>query len=91
MHIAMSNALALLLWHDSRILHRSLTDIGTVRLLIGFLLAIVMISALAAEAALVLRSRERIRTRIRWPDDLSESAISVSQAQAELDDSGTSS
>jgi hypothetical protein len=81
MHIAMSNALALILWHDSKILHRSFIDIGPVWLLVGFLLAIVLISALAAEAALVLRSRERIRTRFRWPDDLSEFTIPTSQAR----------
>jgi hypothetical protein len=51
MHIAMSNALALMSWRDLRLFLGDFADGGFVLLLIGFSLAIVALSAFAAEAA----------------------------------------
>ena len=53
MCIAISNALALMSWRDFRFLHGDFMGIGSVWLLIGVLLAFVVISALATEAALI--------------------------------------
>jgi hypothetical protein len=86
MHIAMSNALALMLWHDSRLLPG---DFSFVWLLIGVLLAFVVISALAMQAALVLDAPHRLLSRASWPVDVSESTVTVSPSPANLDDSGT--
>ena len=86
MHIAMSNALALMLWHDSRLLPG---DFSFVWLLIGILLAFVVISALAMEAALVLDAPHRPHSRASWPVDVSESTVTVSPSRANLDDPGT--
>jgi hypothetical protein len=54
MHIAMSNAVALKSWHEFKLLHGDLSGDGFAWSLIGILLAFVVISALAMEAALVL-------------------------------------
>jgi hypothetical protein len=89
MHIAMSNALALMSWHEFKFLHGDFTGNDSVWLLIGVLLAFVVISALAMEAALVLDAPQRIRSRARWPVDVSESTVTVSPSPANLDDSGT--
>jgi len=89
MHIAMSHALALMLWHDFRLLFGDLTGNGFVWLLIGILLAFVVISALAMEAALVLDAPHRPQSCARWPVDVSESTVTVSPSRANLDDSGT--
>ena len=90
MHIAMGNVLAELTWHEIKLLHSDFTGGGFVWLLIGFLLAIVVISALAAEAALVLHAPHRVRSRASWPADVPESTVPVSPSPANLDDSGTS-
>jgi hypothetical protein len=87
--IAISNALALMSWRDFRFLHGDFMGIGSVWLLIGVLLAFVVISALATEAALILESPHRPRSRARWPVDLSESAIPESPGQANLVGSDT--
>ncbi len=89
MHIAMSNALALMLWHDFRLLLGDLTGNSFVWLLIGVLLAFVAISAVAIEAALVLDAPHRLRSRASWPVDVSASTVTVSPSRANLDDSGT--
>jgi len=89
MHIAMSNALALIGWHDFRSFLGDFMGSGAVWLLIGFLLAIVVISALAMEAALVLNAPHRLQSRATWPEDQSESTVTVSPGQANLDGSGT--
>ena len=57
MHIAMSNAVALMSWHEFKFLHGDFSGNGFVWLLIGVLLAFVVISALAMQAALVLDAR----------------------------------
>jgi hypothetical protein len=90
MHIAMSNALVLMSWHEFKFLHGDFTGNDSVWLLIGVLLAFVAISALAMEAALVLDAPQRIRSRARWPVNVSESTAPVSPSPANLDDSGTS-
>jgi hypothetical protein len=89
MHIAMSNALALMSWHDLRLLLAKLTSSGSVGLLIGLLLALVVISALAIEAALVVNAPHRLQSRARWPADASEAAVAESPGQADLDGSVT--
>jgi len=89
MHIAMSHALALVLWHEFMFLLGDLTGNGFVWLLIGVLLAFVVISALAMEAALVLDAPHRPQSRASWPVDVSESTVTVSPSPANLDDSGT--
>jgi len=85
----MSNALALINWHDFRLLLGALTGSGFVWLLIGVLLAFVAISALAMEAALVLDAPHRLQSRASRPVDVSESTATVSPSRANLDDSGT--
>ena len=89
MHIAMNNALALLSWHQFKVLDGNLTDIGSVWLLIGFLLAIVVLSALAAQVGLVLHAPHRCRSRASWPADGSGSSVTVPPSQANLDGPGT--
>ncbi|MGD0740047.1 MAG: hypothetical protein ABR957_10665 [Terracidiphilus sp.] len=89
MHIAMNNALAILSWHEFKFLGGDFTDSGSVWLLIGFLLAIVVLSALAAQAGLVLHAPRRSQSRASWPADISESAVPVPPGQANLDGSGT--
>lgn len=90
MYIAMSNALALMSWHEFKFVHGDFMGSGFVWLLIGFLLAIVVISALAVEAALVLHAPNRLQTRFTWSVDVPESTATVSPSQANLDGSGTS-
>jgi len=89
MHIAMSNVLALMSWHDFKFLHGDFTDSDSVWLLIGFLLALVVISALAAQAALVLYAPHRLQCRVRWPEDGSESTSAESPGEASQDGPGT--
>lgn len=89
MHIAMSNALALISWHEFKFLHGDFTGGGFVWLLIGFALTIVVISALMVEAALVLHAPDRLQSRIAWSVDVSESTVRVSPSQANLDGSST--
>ena len=86
MHIAMSNALALMSWHEFKFLHGDFAGGGFVWLLIGFSLAIVVISSLAVDAALVLHAPDRLQSRITWSVDASESTVTVSPSQAKLDD-----
>jgi hypothetical protein len=88
MHIAMSNALALMTWHVSNILHGDFTDSGSVWLLIGVILTVVAVFALAMEAALILDAPHRLRCRVRWPVDLTESTVTESPNRENLDGSG---
>jgi hypothetical protein len=80
MPIAMSNALALISWHEFKFLHGDFTDSDSVWLLI---------SALAAQAALVLNAPHRLQCRVRSSADVSGSTVAVSPSQANLDGSGT--
>jgi hypothetical protein len=89
MHIALSNALALMNWHVFRLLPGDLTGSGFVWLLIGLIVAFVAISALAMEAALVLDAPHRLQSRASWPEDVSESTVTMSPSRTHLDDSGT--
>ncbi len=89
MHIAMNNALALMSWHELKFLHGYFTDSVSVWLLIGFLLAIVVISVLAAQAGLVLHAPYRRRSRASWLADVSEPPVPGSPGQANLDSSDT--
>jgi hypothetical protein len=90
MLIAMSNALALISWHEFKFLHGDFIRSDSVWLLIGCLLALVAISALAAQAALVLYAPHRLQCRVGWPVDNSESTVTVSPSQAIRDGLGTS-
>jgi hypothetical protein len=87
MHIAMSNSLALISWLEFRFLHGDFTGSDTVWLLIGFLLALAAISALATQAALALDAPYRLQGRARWSVEVCEPASSVSASQAGLDES----
>jgi hypothetical protein len=89
MHISMGNALALMLWHDFRLLLGDLTGSGFVWLLIGILLVFVVICALAMQAALVIDAPHRLQCRASWTVDVTESTVTVSPSPANLDDSGT--
>jgi hypothetical protein len=88
MHIAMSNTLALIGWHDIPPFLGDVMGGGAVWLLMGFLSAIVALSALAAEVAMVLRDPHRPQSYARLPVDVSESTVTVSSSRANLDDSG---
>ena len=87
MHIAMSNAVALKSWHELKFLPGDFSGNGLVWSLIGVLLAFVLISALAMEAALVLDAPHRHQSCAQWPVDISESTVPVSPSQASLDNS----
>ena len=89
MYIAMSSALALMSWQDFRLLLGDLTGNGFAWLLIGVILAVVAISALAMEAALVLNAPCRLQPRASWPVDVPESAVPVSPAGRTWFGSGT--
>jgi hypothetical protein len=82
MHIAMSNALALMSWRDLRLFLGDFADGGFVLLLIGFSLAIVALSAFAAEAALVMHTAHRRWSSARWPLDHPESTIPKAPVEA---------
>lgn len=87
MHIAMSNTLALIDWQGFRLfLGDSMSD-GAVWLLIGFLLAIVALSAFAAQATLVMHTAHRRQSRASWAAnnwavDHSESTIPEAPVEA---------
>jgi len=89
MHIAMSSALALMLWQEFKFLHGDFSDGSSIWLLIGFLMAILVISAVAAEAALILRTPNWLHSRADWPADDSESTSTMSQMHENLDGSDT--
>ena len=89
MSIAISNALALISWHDFGSFLGNFTGGSAVWLLLGFLLAIVALSALATEAALVVHTAHRPQFRARRPADLSESTIPESSGEAGPVGSGT--
>jgi hypothetical protein len=89
MHIVISNALPPMSWLPFKLLHGHFMNSGAVWMLIALSLAIVAISALAAEAALVLHAPDRLQSRARWPIDVSESTVTVSPIPAALDGSGT--
>ncbi len=89
MHIAINNALALMSWHEFKLAYGKFTDSDSVWLLIGFLLAIALISALAAEAGLVLHAPHRFRSRASGPVDTPESTVTVLPDKANLDGAGT--
>jgi hypothetical protein len=87
MHIAMSNTLALIDWHDLRLFLGDFMSDGGVWLLIGFLVAIVALSAFAAEATLVMHTAHRRQSLARWAADSlaadnSESAIPDAPVEA---------
>jgi hypothetical protein len=86
MHIAMSNAMALLLWHVFRLLPG---DFSFIWLLIGILLAFVVISALVMEAALALEAPHRRHFDASGPVNVSESRVTMSPSQTNLDDPDT--
>ena len=69
MHIAMSNTLALIDWHDLRLFLGDFMSDGGVWLLIGFLVAIVALSAFAAEATLIMHTAHRRQSRASWAAD----------------------
>jgi hypothetical protein len=89
MHIAMTNTLALISWLDFKFLHGDFTGRDSVWLLIGFLLALAAISALATQAALALDAPYRLQGRARSPVDVCEPAAAVSAMPAAIDGSST--
>ncbi len=91
MHFAMSDTLALLSWRDFRLFLGGFADSGAIWLLIGFLLAIVVLSALATDAALVLHAPHRLQARTKRPVDLSESSIPSSSVASSSEPLGSGS
>jgi hypothetical protein len=89
MHIAISNSLALISWLEFKFLHGDFTGSDAVWLLIGFLLALAAISALATQAALALDAPHRLQRRARSPVDACGPAAAVSPSQAGPDGSST--
>lgn len=89
MSIAISYAVTLIGWHDIKSFPGDFNGGGAVWLLIGFLSAIVVLSALATEAALVLHAPHRLQSRARWPVSLSGSTIPESPGQTSPIGSGT--
>jgi hypothetical protein len=89
MSIVIGNALALIGWHDFRSFLGDFTGGGSGWSLIGFLLAIMVLSALATEAALALHAPYRSQSRARWPIDVPESAVPESPGQTSPVGSGT--
>lgn len=89
MHIAMSNALGQMHWHNLQLFFGDLTDGGFVWLPIGFIFAIVAISALAMVASLVLDAPHRLQSGVSWAVDVTESTLTMSPSPANLDGPGT--
>ncbi|MFY9853305.1 MAG: hypothetical protein WAK26_05455 [Terracidiphilus sp.] len=87
MHIAISNALALLSWHGFEFLHGAFTDGGSVWWLIGVILAVVAIIVLAMEAALFLDAPHRLQCRAGWSANVTESTSAVPPSHAGSDGS----
>jgi hypothetical protein len=85
MDIAMSNTLALMSWREFRLFLGDFADGGFILLLIGFLLAIVALSAFATEAALVMHTAHRRRSSASWPVDPSESRIPEETAEGMME------
>jgi hypothetical protein len=73
MSLAISYALAPIGWHGFQSFFGNFRGGDAAWLLIAFLLAIVALSAFAAEVTLVLHASHRLRSRARWPLDFSES------------------
>ena len=89
MSIVIGYALTLIGWQGLRSFLGDFVGNGAVWLLIGFLSAIVVLSALATQAALVLHAPHRQQSRTRWPVSLSGSTIPESSGQASPIGSGT--
>ena len=82
MHIAMGNTLALIDWQDFRQFIGDFIGNGVFWLVIGFLSAIVALSAFAAEATLVMHTSPRRRSSARWLLDHPESTIPKAPVEA---------
>jgi hypothetical protein len=78
-----------MLWPDFRFLHEDFTGSDFPWLLVGALLALVVIYAIAIEAALILDAPHRLRSRVRWPADVSDSTIRQSPTQVDFVGSDT--
>jgi len=92
MHIVMSIALTLMLWPEFRFLRGNFMGIGYAWLLIAAILAVLallVISALVVDAALLLKDPYRLHSRADWPIDVSESTVTESPSQANLNGSST--
>ena len=72
MYVAMTNALALISWQAIRFLQTDFTNAGFVWLLIGVIVAVVAIFALAMQTALFLDAPQRLKCRVKWSGDVSE-------------------
>lgn len=78
----MSIGIALALsWHDLGLFLGDFTDGGAVWLLTGFLLAIVVLAKLAAEATLVLHAPHRHQPRAGWLAEVPKSTIAGSPTE----------
>lgn len=89
MFIAISYALGVIGWQDTRPILSDFTGGGAVWLLVGMFLAFVLISALAMDAARVLHAPQRLRSRARRPVDFSESTNPELPGQATSVGAGT--
>jgi len=89
MHITLSNVLALMFRPDFGFLKIDFTGNGFVWSMIGAILAVVGISALGIDAALVLNAPPRLQPRVRWPEVASETRATMSPSYASPDGSSS--
>ncbi len=93
MHIAMSIALTVMRWPEFRFLRGNFMGIGYAWLLIAAILAVLavlVITALVVDAVLLLKNPYRLHSRADWFIESSESTVTESSSQANLNGSSTS-
>ncbi len=85
MSVPISNALALMSWHNTKSFLADFSGSGAVWFFVGFLLAVVVLAKVAMEAALVLHTAHRPQSRAgRFADD-PKSTIAESHADGMLE------
>lgn len=87
MYTATANAVALISWQATKLLSGNFADTGSVWLLIGVIVAVVAIFALAMQAALFLDAPQRLKCRVRWPGDTPESTVAGASSRTYSDES----
>ncbi len=85
MSIPIGNELALMSWHDTKVFLADFTDNGAVWYFIGFLLVTVVLAKVAMEAAVVLHTAYRPKSRREWSAEGSKSTIDESPAERMLE------
>lgn len=85
MSVPIGNALALMTWHYFKLSLADFTGSGAVWFFVGFLLAIVVLAKVAMEAALVLHTAHRPKSRAGWSAEAPKSTIAESPADGTLE------